>query len=512
MTLRPASTRSASRAARRQRRRARARERGVALVLVLGALTILTIMLTDFQDESSAQLGSALSARDQLRAEYAAKSAIELSRLLIAAEPTIRKALAPILMLFMGGSPGQIPVWAFADQVLGAFNDANGVAKFAALTGTPVERLEKLGMKGANFEIAIIDEDAKININAASKEIMTQTRVASSLLGLIGPAQYEAMFSGRDGDGQFSDRQTICSAILDWVDADQNLSRCDPTGTQGPSSGGEDSFYQLLDPPYYRKNAPFDSLEELRMVRGISDDFWSTFVEPDPNEPRKRIFTVWGAQGKVNVNSANPQTLLAIICANAVQPAKLCTDPLEAGKFLMLVNVVQNMLPGVQFFGSPKQFINTMKHQGMIGPLLKTFGLEPILFKSDDVVSKQITTESKVFSLVATGYVKNGERNTRVRMRAVVDFRDAPSPAQLFQNSVNQQLGLAGSASAGIPGLPGTDPSALAAATAPTAGLPFAGFVPGQIPSGLPSGATADGIPSTLLPNPAGRIVYFRVD
>src|SRR5204862_1817733 len=54
-----------SQAARRARRK---QERGVALILVLGALTILTVMLTDFQDETSSELGSALSARDALKA------------------------------------------------------------------------------------------------------------------------------------------------------------------------------------------------------------------------------------------------------------------------------------------------------------------------------------------------------------------------------------------------------------------------------------------------------------
>ena len=83
---------------RRRSRRSRRSRRGVALVLVLGALTILTVMLTETQDESSADFASALTARDQLIAEYAARSGVNLSRLLIAAEPTIRASLAPILM------------------------------------------------------------------------------------------------------------------------------------------------------------------------------------------------------------------------------------------------------------------------------------------------------------------------------------------------------------------------------------------------------------------------------
>src|SRR6478752_5364607 len=75
----------------RERRRRRA-QRGVALIMVLGTLTILTVMLTEFQDETSAEVGSAMSARDGVRAEYAAKSAVNLTRLLLASEPTIRSS------------------------------------------------------------------------------------------------------------------------------------------------------------------------------------------------------------------------------------------------------------------------------------------------------------------------------------------------------------------------------------------------------------------------------------
>src|ERR1700712_424658 len=81
----------------------RRRQRGIAFIMVLGALTILTVMLTELQDESSAEFSSAIESRDALVAEYAARSAVNLSRLLIASEPTIRKAIGPLLMIVFGG-------------------------------------------------------------------------------------------------------------------------------------------------------------------------------------------------------------------------------------------------------------------------------------------------------------------------------------------------------------------------------------------------------------------------
>ena len=310
-----------------RRRKKRSRERGVALILVLGALTILAVMLTDFQDETSAELGSALSARDGLKAEYAARSAISLARLLIAAEPTIRKSVA-IFFIGSGGGPPQIPVWQFADQVLGAFNDSAGQVKFSQLASVNMEKGKKLGLEGAGFDLQIIDEDSKINLNNGSHDPISQGRLAAQLMSLMAPLQYEPLFTGRDGDGQYSDRMQICGAILDWTDADQSATPfCDPLkAAQASSTAPEDSFYQMLDPPYFRKNAPFDSLEELHNVRGISDDFWSTFIDPDPNEPARRHVTVWGT-GKVNLNTANPMTLLSVICAPSGTAAAAAIQP-----------------------------------------------------------------------------------------------------------------------------------------------------------------------------------------
>jgi general secretion pathway protein K len=509
---------------RQKRRRRLGRERGIALILVLGALTILAVMLTDFQDETSSELGSALSARDGLKAEYAARSAVQLSRLLIASEPTIRKAIAPLFML-MGGPPPQIPVWNFADQVLGAFNDSAGLQRFSALASVNMEKGKKLGMEGAGFDIEIIDEDSKIDLNNAWRDPLTQTRLAASILGLIGPLQFEPLFTARDGDGQYSDRLQICSAIVDWADSNQDAMSCDLRTQNGPSTGGEDAFYQMLDQPYFRKNAPYDSLEELHMVRGVSDDFWSNFVDPDPNMPGRRNVTVWGT-GKINVNTANAQTLLAVVCGRA-QLAKMCTDPLEGAKFVALLNMVRMFTSGAPVFGSANMFVNALKQQGPIGLILKSLGLEPVPITSEAELKKDITIESKVFSIIATGRVKTGQRDTEVRIHAVVDFRNAPSPAQLLANQLPpgaaQALGLQGvggqgAAPGSTPTMPGAaaSPGALGALGLPGAdalnALPFAGFTPGQIPANMPAGATIDGAFAYLVPSPGGRVVYFRME
>lgn len=51
----------------------------------------------------------------------------------------------------------------------------------------------------------------------------------------------------------------LAAAIVDWRDADSNPSE----------NGAEDEIYLRLNPPYQCKNAPFESVEELRLVYGM---------------------------------------------------------------------------------------------------------------------------------------------------------------------------------------------------------------------------------------------------
>lgn len=477
---------------RARRLRARRQRRGVALILVLSSLTILTVMLSEVQDENAAEFASALTARDAVTAEYAAKSAINLSRLLIAAEPTIRKTLAPLFVM-MGGPPPQIPVWEFTDRVMGAFNDAAGAEAFRSLGGFDLTKGKNLGLTGAAFEIKVVDEDSKINVNEPARGgAFGQSRLASELIGLMGGQQNNALFEGRDADGQFSDRQAVCSSVIDWADPDGETYVCDPNNPTAQSAGAEDSFYERLKRPYSRKNAAFDSLEELHKLRGFNDDFWATFVEPDPDRPEKRTITVWG-QGTINVNTANPQTLLAFICSTAPQAA-MCVDPVEAQKFLMMVTLLRGSMAGIPMFSSPQAFLGALaSNKGPMGMVLKGIGMQPVPFLSLDQAGKMLSVESKLFSIYATGVVKAGKRETRVRVHAVVDFRNAPPPGAA---TTIAQMAQANNALAG----PGSTPGSLA-----NTPQPGSGATPNP---NDPNTALA----ALLKPTPGGTVIHYKVE
>jgi general secretion pathway protein K len=460
----------------------RRRERGAALIMVLGSLTILSVMLSEFQDEMSIEFSSAMSDRDALKAEYAAKSAINLSRLLIAAEPTVRQAAGLLLgALGQGGKPPQIPIWAFSGQILGAFNDAEGAEMFKSLANADISSGVGLGLEGAGFHVTIVDEDAKIGVNNAGRSTFGARDVGRQLMGLLGGPQYDPLFERSSLEGDYSTRLDICSAIIDWVDANQDMESCDGT-SQATSAPAEDAYYRNLSDPYQRKNAAFDSLEELRLVRGVGDDFWATFIEPEPDDPSQRPVSIW-SQGKININTTNPRTLLSYICAWATPDTQLCNDP--TGQlplnFLQMMSIAQGMIAGIPIFKSPKQLREALEGKGQFASFMETAGIPPIKFLSSSSFESGLALESKVFSIYAEGYVRQAKRETIVRIMAVVDFRRAPTVEDL----VAQATGA------------GSTPNA----TDQT-----------QPDSSTTSGDAPAGITGALVPSTAGRVVYYRVN
>lgn len=470
----------------RARRRRRGAERGIAIIMVVAAIAVLTVMLAQFQDDTSASVASATADRDGVKAEYMARSAVNLARLVIATEPTVRSAISPLYML-MKSKPPQLPVWEFSDRLLAAFNDQDSVKDFGSQLGLDMSLGKNLGLAGGKFLLRIIDEDAKIDVNLGAANDIAHVRLAKEIMGLISPILYDPMFQDRDANGQFHDRLQTCAAIIDWADVDEQAFNCD-TSTNAPTSRGvEDSSYSLLTKPYRRKNAPYDSLEELHMVDGVTDDFWATFIDPDPTNPKKRVMTVWG-QGLVNVNTANAQTLLAVTCAGAPQ-ADVCVDVNQASAFLLGITMARGVTQGAPIFGSTQDYLQMMKGQGMLGPMVTLLGMKPVKFLSDSEFLKSITIESKMFSIYAMGVVKGYKRETRTSIHAVVDFRSAPQVAGPSLTSVlNNFTGTA-------------VPSASVSASATNSAYPMTG-----------AGSTTGPITGALQPSAAGQIIFFHIE
>lgn len=496
MTAPTLFTRLRDRVFARGRRKRRDDKRGIALLLVMSSIALMTITVVDFQEEQTSELQAAYAERDALQAEYEAHSGVNLARLWLASEPLMRASLGIMRFLFGGKAVPQLPVWEFSDQVLGAFSDKSGAADFATMGGFDMDGSKNLGgPEGASFKLVVIDEDSKINLNLGARgNVIAENRFGTAFYGLTLGAQNDPLFERNDRDGNTSPRETICGALMDWADPDESLYTCRPFDFQGGGGGGgagEDTSSQLLRRPYRTKNAPYDSLEEAHLVRGMGDDFWATFVDPDPSNPKKRVMTVWG-QGPLNVNTASPQAVFGVLCG-LQKEAIVCSDVAKQAQFLSMFGVLRTFTSGMPLFGTPQDFVQTVQGGGVYGKLLfETLGIPPFKFPSPAEAAKNFTTESKVFSIYATGNVKGPRRDTTVRLHVVVDFRNAPAIP-------NSPFGAA-AAAAGQNGLPG-QASPLAAQQAQ-----------GK-PATTPTGATGpDAILGALNANPGGQIVYYRLE
>ncbi len=55
----------------------------------------------------------------------------------------------------------------------------------------------------------------------------------------------------------------LLEAVVDWIDADEN---------ESGQGGAESNFYQSMPEPYMPANAPFKSVDELRLIRGFHEN------------------------------------------------------------------------------------------------------------------------------------------------------------------------------------------------------------------------------------------------
>jgi len=132
---------------------------------------------------------------------------------------------------------------------------------------------ENVNLGGAVFNVSIVDEERKININTASQQLLKDF--------------FKAALDCPD-----SDAEVMSSSIVDWRDED-------PFSL---AQGAEDAYYEGLENPYECKDAKFDVLDELLLVRGITATIYQDI---------KDHVTLYG-NGAVNVNTASRVVLLSL--------------------------------------------------------------------------------------------------------------------------------------------------------------------------------------------------------
>jgi general secretion pathway protein K len=139
------------------------------------------------------------------------------------------------------------------------------------------------------FIATVEDEAGKIPLNKLVNGNEYNPDIKEILIRLLGQPEF-----GLD------ERKAaeIVDAIKDWIDAD-NVT----TGY-----GAETSYYTSLDPPYEAKNAPLDCIEELLMVKGITNEIFNGTKE----KPALAGYVTADSDGAININTAPKMVLRAL--------------------------------------------------------------------------------------------------------------------------------------------------------------------------------------------------------
>ncbi len=186
----------------------RHRESGVALLIVLLTIALLTIVVMEFTYSVEVETHFSLTTRNALQAYYLARSGINIGEVLLARDPS-------------KGTDSAQDLWA--------------------------RPLPPLPVGDGTVALRIRDEGRGLNINGiVSGDSVRPERVAifARLFDVLGVDQ------------------RVLAAIVDWIDSD-NEPRTSPPGAEQP-------YYLGLTPAVTVRNGPLLTLRELLSVRGVT--------------------------------------------------------------------------------------------------------------------------------------------------------------------------------------------------------------------------------------------------
>ena len=241
-------------------------EKGVALLLIMWVLFLLSVISAEFAFSMRTDFIITLNFKEEIEAYYLARAGIN-------------QAVAKILHQKM------------------AFNEKNK-NKDLSLSEEDMEDTYPTpdwnkNMVSGTFSYELTDEQGKINLNSLRKNNSQDRKIIRCLLEEAAGVEDE------------STQNTIIDSIMDWMDGDDLYK----------PAGAEEDYYQGLSPPYHCKDGPFDTVEELLLVQGVTQEILFGNEKSETEEEKQypgigRYLTVW-TTGRFDIKTA---TMLPISC------------------------------------------------------------------------------------------------------------------------------------------------------------------------------------------------------
>lgn len=155
-----------------------------------------------------------------------------------------------------------------------------------------VDRVDLSGLfDSGDVQLNIADLSGRLQINSLAKGGQIGTGAREILIRLLLSDNFAV-----EGEAEV---KVVVDSLVDWLDADDRES----------DAGAETSYYQSLSPEYSCKNGPVQFVEELLLVKGITP---ALLFGVKGKKALSQYITVYGDDGKININTAELELLQAI--------------------------------------------------------------------------------------------------------------------------------------------------------------------------------------------------------
>lgn len=419
-------------------------ESGIALMLVLSAVTMFTFLTIQFADTTNVNYNLALNEKERVQAYFLARSSIELLKLELKLEKQMRANIGSsaassaitgnlsgplcsqfplstslIRSMFLGEQPADEGEAAPAEGgETGEAPPAESTGPAHFISGLQVEAAKEFLDFEGDFEGTCEDEGGKFNLNIflnkpPEAEVLSGVndydKSKQILIALLSRPELKKLFP-KDANRKINE---LVRNIADWVDSNDLVNEMGRT-----TVGSETSLYPLGEAEYPVKNNRFLTLDEIFMVAGVTDSWFL---------PIANKFTVYG-EDKINVCLATDEVVEALIVQFANTNQNIPdVNPEDKKKMKALVDVVKNGCGGVN--PSTTEIANAL-----YSALTATGTLETETPPAEEGTTapaapsgggaadfeKLITTQSRYYTLYGSGIV--GE--TVVKIKAILDTKD----------------------------------------------------------------------------------------
>ena len=248
----------------------RSSENGAALLIVLLVVAVLTVLVAEFAVSARMDYRLANQYRAGIQGRYLARSAVEI------AVAGIRSTNNDFRDGRYKGATCGSKLHATIMANLPSALSPTLAATFGAVAGSTEEQsadewcvtIPYFPTPGGAIGARITNERGKINVNALVQRVgadppryNVDRAVAEQVFWVLNETTPDMPL---DDDALYD----IVAAMIDWIDGDIDVHT--DIGT-----GAEDRHYSSLLEPYAIKNGPLDTLDELLLVRGVTQDIFA---------------------------------------------------------------------------------------------------------------------------------------------------------------------------------------------------------------------------------------------